>query len=103
MLDQRIELIETYHIDMYDLMAIIDENYPVEDFEIIPESNDSSHSVKVEKKANRIAALEGFHEKDLEKIRVENSCEIYLVHHLMDDLADRDILPEGEYIIHVSW
>ena len=96
---------ETFHsIDVYDLNALIAETYGFDEFEGNLEApNDSVHSFKVEKLENRHPSLEGFQQKALAEILDDKSCEIYLIHNVLDDMADKGIIEEGNYLVEVSW
>jgi hypothetical protein len=88
-----------FEVDCYDFDDFVKEIYGQE-YEFVPDiecGNDSQHSFTAKKSV--------LNKWDLEKLnKFSKTGEYsYLAHALFTDLVNRDILPEGDYLIRVSW
>jgi len=92
--------VETFIVvDYNDLNSFITKIYGI-DFEIVEDqemSNDSCITIKVKKEK----LLSG----DIEELikRKKDKYVIYILHTLLTDLVNKNLIKEGKYLIKVSW
>lgn len=91
-------------VDYWDLEELIKEVYNQEDYEFTADmecGNDTKKSFKV-KKGEFEGSLGEYYRKDIQKF-IDKGEYSYLAGKLLNDLADKDIIQEGDYLINVSW
>jgi hypothetical protein len=89
-------------VDSYDLDKFIQSAYDLQAYEFVPceeVGNDSHHMFRV--KAENIEGDE-YQNGNLRMFRA-GKFQYYMTQSLLDDLAYRGEIPEGTYIISVSW
>lgn len=87
---------QTHKVDYQDLNRYIMQVYHLDNFEgHLESSNDTSweHTVSGNQRD----------QKELQYILDKKSCTIHMVGVVLDDLAFQNLIPEGEYIVSVSW
>lgn len=90
---------QIHTVDSYDLDAFISEHYERE-FEFVADQesgNDQGHAFNVKKDD-----LESWHTKDLATFR-EGGHPTFVAGTLLQDLCNRGFIPEGDYLVKVSW
>lgn len=111
-MDARFKTKTVHEIDYNDLNELIAETYGLDDFEGTCESpNDSTHSFKVEKaenkyphsdEENRNVLLKYERESAAEIIKAKNCCH-YELGDVLDDMCDKGVIEEGNYLVDVCW
>lgn len=101
MAELKIETKTTYHVDWSELNRFVCEVYGVTgyNFAASEESgNDTSHEFTAEKRD-----WNEWDEADLVSFKSSNGTDSFVTGTLLDDLARRDLIPEGDYVVRVSW
>ena len=91
--------IKYFEVDYDDLDDFISEQYGRE-FEIVADQglmNDVSKTVTVKKEQ-----LNQWEQRDLEEWKLTGR-KNWMFSTLLTDLCNRDLIPEGEYLINISW
>ena len=91
--------IKYFEVDYDDLDDFISEQYGRE-FEIVADQelmNDVSKTVTIKK-----SVLNQWEQKDLEEWKLTGR-KNWMLYTLLTDLCNRDLIPEGEYLINISW
>ncbi len=89
-----------HKIDFDDFDEFIKKHYQKNDFEFCVDQesrNDSSHSFSVSKQP-----IDDYDLKKLNKFKSGQHVE-FISSTLLNDLCNQGIIPEGEYIVDVSW
>lgn len=98
----KIETKLTHYVNYNDFEKFVQSTYNVENYEFASSeecSNDTAHtSSNVVKKP-----LDKWTQGDLDKFINENGNRQYMMHTLLQDMVNRDLIPEGNYVINVSW
>ena len=91
----------TYNvIDYVELNELMVEHFNLSSFECALESsNDASYTAHDLKKGS----LQDYEKDDLEDMLKKEGCEYYNFSTLIVALIDKDVLPEGDYLMQVSW
>jgi len=88
----------SYPVDAYDLDTFIADAYGLSGFEgTLESSNDSTHECTI------TGVLQPWHADDIKEILVDESCECWKLHTVLDDLCAQGIIPAGKYYIRVCW
>ena len=88
-----------YNLDCYEFNDLVKKTYGHQ-YDFIADmecGNDTSHTFKMKKEP-----LFDFDKDDLAEF-IKTGRYSYLYHTIFQDLVNRDILPEGNYIIEVCW
>ena len=91
--------IKYFEVDYSDLNDFISEQYDRE-FEIVADQelmNDVSKTVTVKR-----AVLNPWELKDLEEWKLTGR-KNWMLYTLLTDLCNRNLIPEGKYLINISW
>ncbi len=91
----------TYHVNYSDLERFIQDVYNVDEFSIPcdqEKGNDTSLEMNVEKRI-----LDKYEIIRLEEFKKDPDNETYMLYTLMDDMCSRGLIPDGLYIIRISW
>lgn len=90
-----------YSVNAFDLNEFIADVYELEEFDCQEGAgNDTQHKTSATKGENSESKYDL---EDLKKILSDKSCEIWQVGLVLNDLADRDLIPEGTWLVEVSW
>lgn len=93
---------KTYkEVDYYDLEELINKTYNKKDFSIVVDlelGNDSYTTMSVEKEE-----IDEYDKGKLIEFKNGNDETGWMTSILMTDMCNKDIIPEGEYLIHTSW
>lgn len=90
---------QVHQVDAFDLEEAIQEEYG-QPFEILADleaSNDTAKKISFTKSPLSIGKA-----KDVAVFRVSGRGN-WLTYTLMQDMVNRELLPEGEYVIEISW
>src|SRR5688572_27802165 len=90
---------EYFEVDSYDFEELIRNVYKQEDYSFVADiecGNDSQHSFVVEKN------IDEYHEGKLWEFKVGGK-QGYIAGTLLNDLARKGIIEEGNYLINVCW
>jgi hypothetical protein len=111
-MDARFKTKTVHEIDWNKLNELIAETYGLDDFEGTLESpNDSTHSFKVDKTENKYphsteenrATLLKYDSDSVAEIIKNKCCEHYSLGHILDDMCDKGVIEEGNYLVDVCW
>ncbi len=89
-----------HQIDYFDFDEFIKKHYQKSDFEFCADQesrNDSSHSFSVSKHP-----MSDYELKRLNKFKSDQRVD-FISSTLLNDLCNKGIIPEGQYIVNVSW
>lgn len=100
-MDQRIPLpVPYYELEYGVFNEIIKEHFGLKEFEVVAAEegrNDSSLTFTAKKGANY-----DYDRKGVEEVKSGGNY-TFKTAALVNDLADRDIIPEGKYVIDICW
>jgi hypothetical protein len=88
-----------HEVDWHDFNDLVTETYGHE-YEFAADvtcGNDSDHAYTVKKEP-----LDEYHQKRLDEFKATGKYG-YLIGTLLTDLVNRELIPEGNYLISVSW
>lgn len=90
-----------YTLDYNEFEKIIQSVYGISEFSIVADMelmNDISVTYVVKKEPH-----DGYDTKKLEKFIATNGNVMYMTRTLLTDLCNKDVIPEGDYLIKISW
>src|SRR4051812_37358556 len=93
-------IIDLDYRDVHKLEQLIKEYY-VHEYEIVPQeewSNDSEHTIDVSKKEE----MDEYDAGDIEDFKKSGDGG-YMIHRLMQDMVNNDVIPAGEYVLNICW
>jgi hypothetical protein len=96
----KMQVKQTYHVDYSDLERFIQDVYNVDDFSIArdqEQGNDTSISMNVVKKP-----LNTYDSQLIEKFTTVNPPS-FMLYTVMQDMCNKDLIPDGQYVIKISW
>jgi hypothetical protein len=88
----------SYRVDAFALDRFIADVYSIDSFEGTLESdNDTTHEFTVTNLTDK------WHDDEMKKILVDQNCECWKLHTVLDDMCSMDIIPPGKYYVRVCW
>lgn len=88
----------SFHVDSFQLDGFIADVYSLDSFEGTLESdNDTTHEFSVTNE------LDQWHDDEIKKILVDQNCECWKLHTVLDDMCAMGIIPAGKYYVRVCW
>lgn len=89
-----------HKVQYYDLEEFINKVYQVKDYSLVADeegNNDTSMTYNVAKEE-----IDAYDMKKLNDFK-EGRYVMYVTRTILIDLCNRDLIPEGEYVINISW
>lgn len=94
------EVVTYFKVDYHDLEDFVCKAYGLDEWSVVAdqeEGNDTSVTVSATKNS-----LSKYDRDRLGKFLSGNDPG-WMLHVLMNDMADRDLIPEGSYLVRISW
>jgi hypothetical protein len=96
---------ETVHrVNAFDLEKAIQDEYGVKEFDVVADlesSNDVSHTFSTSKSKEHLK-LKQYDKEDITNFQATGNY-FFLTGTLLQDMTERDLIPEGNYLVKVSW
>lgn len=94
-----------YSVDYGDLSDFINKVYGTSKYDFVASEqsgNDSSHSFAAKKTVGE-NTMKKWQDEDIAQLKAKDGNTEFVTSSLFQDMVDRDLIPEGDYVVDVCW